>query len=448
MSDVTQPSDEEVERLRSEVAGLQDELAAERAPRRWMRTLLSTVLILVACLLAPLSVVAVWARGEVTDTSRYVATVAPLASDPAIQDAVANKVTAEALAKLDIPALAEQAVGAISSNRDLTPQQTAALQALTGPLTSGIEGLTRDEVTKLVQSPQFAAAWVEANTVAHERLTAVLSGQDSGDAVQVQDNQVVLEVGNLVAQVKQRLLDRGFTLAEKIPATSTASIVLFDAPNITTLQTAYAALNALGFWLPLFAVTLAIIGVFVCRSRYKALAWFGFGLLLSMGLAALALGAGRIAALNALPDTVNQDAAMAFFDQFTLFLRQSLLAGAVAGAVLFVGGLLMGRGRVATGIRRIPVAAAAAIQRWLRSLGLGMDAARRWVRGQATALRTGAALIALLFVMLQRYKTPELILWTTVGLLVALFLIQILASDSEEVEVVVVEEETAPTTVL
>jgi hypothetical protein len=50
--------------------------------------------------------------------------------------------------------------------------------------------------------------------------------------------------------------------------------------------------------------------------------------------------------------------------------------------------------------------------------------------------------------MLQRYKTPELILWTTVGLLVALFLIQILASDSEEVEVVVVEEETAPTTVL
>ena len=44
--------------------------------------------------------------------------------------------------------------------------------------------------------------------------------------------------------------------------------------------------------------------------------------------------------------------------------------------------------------------------------------------------------------MFQRYKTPELILWTTVGLLVALFVIQILVSGVEEDEEVVVEEVT------
>ena len=39
------------------------------------------------CALAPLSVVSVWARSEVTDTDRYVDTVAPLAKDPAVQAA-------------------------------------------------------------------------------------------------------------------------------------------------------------------------------------------------------------------------------------------------------------------------------------------------------------------------------------------------------------------------
>lgn len=418
--------------------------------RHWVRTFWSSVLIVVACVLAPLSVVAVWARGEVTDTSRYVATVGPLASDPAVQDAVANRVTDEILAALDVPALTQEAVGAISSNRDLTPRQTAALSALAGPLTSGIESYTQDVVTKAVASEQFATLWVEANTVAHQRLNAALSGQRSPDAaVQLRDNQVVLDLSNLVAQVKQRLIDRGFTLAEKIPATTSATIVLFEAPNATVVQTAYSTLNTVGFWLPLVAVSLAVIGIFVCHTPRKAMAWFGFGLLVAMALSALALGVARIAYLNALPAEVNQAAATSFFDQFTSFLGQALWAGAAAGAVLCLGGLLLSPGRVASGFRRVPVSAAAGVQRWLSSLGpLQMESARAWVRGQAKALRVGAALIALLFVMLQRYKTPGLVLWTTVGLLVALFLIQILASsEEEEVEVVVVERE-QPTTAL
>ena len=42
----------------------------------------------------------------------------------------------------------------------------------------------------------------------------------------------------------------------------------------------------------------------------------------------------------------------------------------------------------------------------------------RVVSAQATGLRIAASLAALVFVMLQRYKTPELILWTTAGLLI------------------------------
>lgn len=398
----------------------------------WVRTFWSTVLIVIACILAPLSVVAVWARGEVTDTTRYIQTVAPLADDPAIQQAVANRITQEIFTYVNVPELTSQAVETIAGNRELTPQQTAALQALTGPINSGIESYTTEAVNKVVESDQFAAAWVEANTLVHQRLDAALTGQDTGNAVQVENNQVVLDLGNLIGQVKQILIDRGFSIAEKIPAQTDAQIVLFNAPNAATIQAGYSILNTVGFWLPLVAITLAVIGVFVCHTPRKALAWFGFGLMLAMALAAAGLGVARIAYLAELPESVDVPAATAFFDQFTVFLRQSLWAGAAGGLVLFLGGLLLGRGRVATGMRRVPVSAAAAIQRWLASLGLTMSSARRWVGTQATGLRIGLSLVALIFIMLQRYKTPELILWTTVALLVGLFVVQVLASGEDE----------------
>lgn len=402
----------------------------QEVPRRhWVRTFWSTVLIVIACALAPLSVVSVWARGEVTDTTRYVQTVAPLADDPAIQQAVADRITQEIFTYVNVPELTSQAVATISGNRDLTPEQTAALQALTGPINSGIESYANEAVDKVVQSDQFAAAWVEANTLVHQRLNDALTGQDTGNAVQVVDNQVVLDLSNLIGQVKQILIDRGFTIAEKIPATTDAQIVLFQAPNAATLQAGYSVLNAVGFWLPLIAITLAIVGVFVSHAPRKALAWFGFGLMLAMAVGALGVGVARIAYLGALPDGVNVPAATAFFDQFTVFLKQSLWAGAAAGLVLFLGGLLMSRGKVASGFRRIPVAAAAGIQRWLASIGVQMHGARAWVANQATGLRIGLSLVALLFIMLQRYKTPELVLWTTAGLLLALFVVQVFASD-------------------
>jgi hypothetical protein len=231
--------------------------------------------------------------------------------------------------------------------------------------------------------------------------------------------------------VKQQLIDSGFTIAEKIPATTTTTIVLFQAPKAALIQTGYSILNSVGFWLPLIAITLAVVGIFVSHTPRKALAWFGFGLVLAMAVGAALVSVARIAYLANLPPTVNVPAATAFFDQFTVFLRQSLWAGAAAGLVLFLGGLLMGSGKVATGFRRIPVTAAAGIQRWLASIGVSMNAVRAWVGTQATGLRIALALGALVFVMLQRYRTPELVLWTTAALLVALFVVQILASDAK-----------------
>src|SRR5688500_17379013 len=119
----------ELERLRAEVADLRSQAAAAPPPaeppvaapprprrQRW-RSVVATLLIVIGCMLAPISVVAVWTKNLVTDTDRYVATVQPLASDPAIQSAIADRITAEIFTHLDVAGITNQAVDARSEER-------------------------------------------------------------------------------------------------------------------------------------------------------------------------------------------------------------------------------------------------------------------------------------------------------------------------------------------
>ena len=159
--------------------------------QRW-RTILAVVLIVVGCVLAPLAGVAVWARNQVTNTDRYVRTVAPLASDPAIQQAVADQITAQVFTYLDVQGLTNQAVDGLAE-QGLPPRLADQLQGFAGPLASGIQGFVRTEVAKIVQSQAFADAWVQANRVAHQALVKALTGQGDG-AVTVASDTVTLDL--------------------------------------------------------------------------------------------------------------------------------------------------------------------------------------------------------------------------------------------------------------
>ena len=78
------------------------------------RTPVASLLIILGCILAPVSVLAVWTANQVSDTSRYVANVAPLIKDPAIQNALTNKLTSEIVTKIDVKRLTDQAAAELS----------------------------------------------------------------------------------------------------------------------------------------------------------------------------------------------------------------------------------------------------------------------------------------------------------------------------------------------
>src|ERR1700741_590766 len=95
---------DEVERLRAANAALEQRANLRRTVRR-----ASVVgLLVLGCGLALLSVVAIWLRVTLLNTDRYVNTVAPIAAEPAVQKAVADKLNTAINSKIDFDSLARQ----------------------------------------------------------------------------------------------------------------------------------------------------------------------------------------------------------------------------------------------------------------------------------------------------------------------------------------------------
>jgi hypothetical protein len=392
--------------------------------QRW-RTLVAALLIVVACLLAPLSVVAIWTRNQVTNTDRYVATVSPLARDPAIQAALADQITAQVFNYIDIQGVTTQAVEALAERGNLPPRLADQLQALSTPIANGVQSFTRDQVGNMVQSDAFANAWVQANRAAHAELVKALTGEGGG-AVTVENDTVSLNMAVFIQTVKQQLLASGFTLAERIPEVQ-ASFVLFQSADIARARSAFNLLNTLGIWLPIITLILLVIGVYVAKDHRRALVGAAVGVAVSMVVLALGLAVFRSIYLDAVPASVlPHDAAAVLYDTIVRFLRLGLRTILVLALVVAAGAFLTGQSVTAVRTREGLTRAIASLQGSAEQAGLRTGPVGTWVYEHKRALRIGAVILAALVLVFWGRPTGKVVLGLTLSLLVVLAIIEFL----------------------
>jgi hypothetical protein len=403
------------------------EVTGPRPRQRW-RTVLASLLIVLAGVLAPLSAVAVWTKNQVTNTDRYVRTMAPLASEPAIQHALTDRITTKIFTSVDVQALYNQAVDALAK-QGLPPNIVAQLKTFTVPVANGVQGFTHSEVAKITSSAAFANAWVQANRQAHAALVKALTGTGGG-AVTIQNNTVTLNLGPLIHTAKQQLTASGFGLAAKIPETN-ATFALFQADKITKARGAFNLLNKLGVWLPIIVLALIALGVSTAKNHRRALIGASLGVGAGMIVLALGLAIFRSAYLNALPPTVSHDAAAVSYDTLVRFLRLGLRSVLVLALVIALGAFFTGPSVTAVRTRE-------ALGRgigWLRgsaeSAGLRTGPVGTWVYGHKLALRIGAVAAAGLALVFWGQPTGQVIILLAVLLLVALALIELLGRPPE-----------------
>src|SRR5262249_50447024 len=154
-------------------------------------------------------------------------------------------------------------------------------------------------VTKLVESAEFATAWEAANREAHTAMVAVLTGKGS-DVVNVQGNTVSLNLAVVIDAVKARLVAQGFTLANKIPDTN-ATFPLFQSADLHKARPGFRLLSAVARALPILAVLLLALAVFVARRRRRTLVAGALVVAASMLVLGLLLNGFRQVYLDAVP---------------------------------------------------------------------------------------------------------------------------------------------------
>ncbi|MER7837337.1 hypothetical protein ABTY98_15865 [Streptomyces sp. NPDC096040] len=272
-----------------------------------LRNALSALLIALCCLLLPFGALAAWAAYGLADTGQYVSSMAPLADDPDVRDAVADTVGEGIMREVDVGR----------------------------PMQGTMAPFVREAVRSFTQTRAFRLAWDAGNRAAHDAILRALQDEDEDEQA------VTVDLAPVTAQVKDQLTQDHVPLAARIPVQHTAVVVL-PAAELDQLRKGFHVLEVAGFWLPVAAVVFAVCGIALAVHRRRAVMATALGTALGGGLLLLALTVGRRLTLAGLPPDVPHPAAAAVYDALTSTLRTVswllLVLGLAVAVLAWLGG--------------------------------------------------------------------------------------------------------------
>ena len=417
-------------RARLDAVPIEPDAAVPGHRRHRWRTALSIVLIGLGALLAPAALISAWAATQLSDTDRFVATLAPLADDPEIQAYITDQVVTIVDKRVDIDSLTQDVVDGIAG-LNLPPRASAALEALGPAAADGLRGLLRGVVERLVTSDAFANLWEQALRTSHTQIIGLLS-DDADNVLAVDPSGVVgVQLAPLLDRLKTQLQATDFPFADQIPVVE-ATIPITTIENIDNIRAAYGLALILGNVLPWVSIGLLVIGVLVANSKPRAVAGAGISLgaamLLVMFLGAVArplfVGAAS-------PEVVPGDVAGTVYDAALTFVYSAALAVAILGFIVGITGLILGGSRPARAVRHASARGFGAVRRLLyeggplgEGFGLSVFRARIWIRA---VIILGGVLV----LVLSRPLTSSTVIVTAIVVLVLLAIVTALERPPE-----------------
>lgn len=397
----------------------------KRRRRSWGWGLFSAVLITIGAVLAPVALVASWADNQLTDTTTFVDTFAPLAADPEIQAFVTEQTVAAIGSQVDIDGLTSDAIDGVTS-LGLSAPATAALNALKGVAAQGLRGVLVSTVNGFVSSSAFQTVWQEALRASHTQVIAAMTN-DQNAAVSIGSNgEIGLQLGPIVAQVKTLLIAQGMTFAESIP-TINRTIVLAQSDSVVSAQLAYGLVVGLGTWLPWIALVFLAAGVIVARRRVSALigAAIGLGAAMLITLAAIAIG-GVVFQASVSPGVLPISVADVLYTQILQLIRDWAVAVTVLAAAVAIVGWCAGPYSVPRKLRSFATSAAASARATGERFGLSTRGFGGFLYRGRVVIRVGIAVVAALVLLGVHPLSAALVIWTLVVSVIALVLLELL----------------------
>ena len=293
------------------------------------------LIVILASLCAFGAIFALWINRQLLSTDDWTRTSTQLIENAVIRDELATYLVDQLPARADLG----------SRIREALPVPLPVPDEATG----GLSDVAKRGVAQVLAQPAAQAAWTDANRSAHAEFVRVMNG--GGTVVSTQGGLVVLDVGDLIGQVTDRV-GIGGGLADSIPE-GAGEITILRSGQLETAQDVVRGLK--GLPIILVVLSLGLIGAtlaLVADRRREVLQAYGIGLLVA-GIGALLvrwLARGPVLDGLAPPDAV-RPAAEAAWGISTTLLREVAIATIIYGAVLVAGTWLAGPSERAVGIR-------------------------------------------------------------------------------------------------
>ncbi len=385
---------------------------------RWRR-IVGTILLVVGCVLVPLSLSAVWVRNTLLDTDNYVSTVGPLASDPHVQQAVANRVT-----------------DALVNDANVEKKIAAALPPrasfLAAPLEDGVRSAVDRAALRLAQSSRFETLWERVNRRAHAALVKVLTG--GGSRVSTENGTVAVNVEQIVENVKQRLDAKGITVLDNVQVPpDKQQLVIVQSKDLEQVQGLVNFLQKIAWFIPLIALACFAGAIGLSGNRRRTILRGALGVAFAVAVQLVLLKAGRNLYLDAVTTKKSTPgAAGSVWDQLTSFLRTSGLTTIAVALVIAFAAWVVG-----------PSSAAASVRGWWHrtfgtARGSGADAGpvASFVARSKTLLRGIGVAIAFLVLIVWNHPTALTVLVVAIVLVVYLAVLELLGRNATGVPAV------------
>lgn len=422
---------ERVKAERDDLAHQVEALGGRPRKRHRTRRILAPILVVLTVVVFTATVPAAWGARTVLNTDRYVATVAPLANDPAVQQSIASKVTAQVFEALNVEGVISDALASIGDRATV----------LAGPLTTALRGFVQEQVLRVVQSDAFDTFWIEANRFVHTQVVEVLKGNE--EQVSVVEGKVLLNLVPLInlalvqiEGVAGDLIGRDVTLPQIDPDTPRSeavnrleqalgvnlpddygSIQVYDADSLAALQQALYTFQRLLILLLILIPVLVAVTLLVSTRRRRTLIQLAVGGAIGLVLIRRLAIVGRDD-LFASVDTQDFPSVRVLTNELmdSLFRYTGILLAIVLLTLLIA--LLTG-----------PYPWAVAFRRWVGDLGRSFGAAiggkplpetgrLRWIRDHRDGLMLAGGVLA---VALFLFVDLTLLAFVVVGVLLALY---------------------------
>lgn len=358
------------------------------------RTRIALGLALVSALLLSLAVPAVWLERVVLSTDGWVATVGPLASDPAIRDSIAAQATESVLEALDTEARLDRLVPRLFD--DIVPL-----------LTESVESAVTTRIDRLVDSPTFERLWVDLNRKAHAGFLAALEGREG--TVSIRDGVFTLDNRLLAESVRDALVDNGVPLVDRISLDRIeGEVVLFESQMLAAAGPVVRGLRGAANALPLLGIVIGLVALRVGPDPRRVWLWWGVAVVV-LGLLPLQMvylaQYPWVASIERL-GFVSEPAARALYHIVFAGLRE-------AERVLIAGGLIAWAASVLVGPSGLGVASSEPV------MGTGLARGAAFVQRHRGALLAAGLIGGVVGLLALPQDAPMTALWWVIGLTAA-----------------------------